>query len=163
MAVKRVVVVVVVVVVSRRYLLWFIWTQWCHWWGYKYKLFKPGRRCTSSLRQTFFAYRVAKVCNALPSASLGICYTVCTLLQLVVQPVGRTMQTSPAKRRLSGPAMTLTTSLRHSKAAVWTAQTMWHVWSNDCSKRFDYPVAQRVVQPAVKCIGTFKAASLCTA
>jgi len=30
------------------------------------------------------------------------------------------MQMSPAKRRLSGPAMTLVTSLRHSKAAVWT-------------------------------------------
>jgi len=45
------------------------------------------------------------------------CYT----LQPVVQPVGWTMQMSVAKRRLSGPARTLLTSLgSRSKAAVWT-------------------------------------------
>jgi len=41
--------------------------------------------------------------------------------QPVVQLVGWTMQMSPAKRRLSGPARTFMTSLSwYSKAAVWT-------------------------------------------
>jgi len=36
------------------------------------------------------------------------------------QPVAWTMRMSPAKRRLGCPASTFMTSLRHSKAAVWT-------------------------------------------
>jgi len=50
----------------------------------------------------------------------GWCVSGVHTLQPVVQPVGLTMQMSPAKRRLSGPVRTFMTSPRHIKAAVRT-------------------------------------------
>jgi len=61
------------------------------------------------------------------------------------------MQMSRAKRRLNGPARTFMTSLRRSKAAVWTV--------DDTCGSFDRMNIHNVSrpagwQPAVKCIRT---------
>jgi len=69
-------------------------------------------------------------------------YTLQPVVQPVVQPVGWTMQMRPAKRRWSGPARTFMTSLRHSKAAVWTVDdvarsTEMNIQNISCSRLYN--------------------------